>query len=177
MLHSPLKTVCSCRLLPFSIPGREQSGANPPQTRINPGFFKTFRTLPQQHLFNELHAKESSKKVRAVKKLQAERGERLGGRPPYGYRKRSNDTKEIVPDEDTAPIVQRIFELCASGKGPNQIARILTDEKVLNPSNYYYQKYGTSHRHLDTTRPYSWSGSTVTGILDNKVYLGHMPGL
>ena len=132
---------------------------------------------PIRNWANELHAKESSKKVRAVKKLQAERGERLGGRPPYGYRKRSNDTKEIVPDEDTAPIVQRIFELCASGKGPNQIARILTDEKILNPSNYYYQKYGTSHRHLDTTRPYSWSGSTVTGILDNKVYLGHMPGL
>ena len=132
---------------------------------------------PIRNWANELHAKESSKKVRAVKKLQAERGERLGGRPPYGYRKRSNDTKEIVPDEDTAPIVQRIFELCTSGKGPNQIARILTNEKVLNPSNYYYQKYGTSHRHLDTTRPYSWSGSTVTGILDNKVYLGHMPGL
>lgn len=132
---------------------------------------------PIRNWANELHAKESSKKVRAVKKLQAERGERLGGRPPYGYRKRSNDTKEIVPDEETAPIVQRIFELCASGKGPNQIARILTDEKILNPSNYYYQKYGTSHRHLDTTRPYSWSGSTVTGILDNKVYLGHMPGL
>ena len=132
---------------------------------------------PIRNWANELHAKESSKKVRAVKKLQAERGERLGGRPPYGYRKRSNDTKEIVPDEDTAPIVQRIFELCTSGKGPNQIARILTNEKVLNASNYYYQKYGTSHRHLDTTRPYSWSGSTVTGILDNKVYLGHMPGL
>ena len=132
---------------------------------------------PIRNWANELHAKESSKKVRAVKKLQAERGERLGGRPPYGYRKRSNDTKEIVPDEDTAPIDQRIFELCTSGKGPNQIARILTNEKVLNPSNYYYQKYGTSHRHLDTTRPYSWSGSTVTGILDNKVYLGHMPGL
>ena len=46
-----------------------------------------------------------------------------------------------------------------------------------NRSNYYYRKYGTSHRHLDTTRPYHWSGSTITGILDNMVYLGHMPGL
>lgn len=58
MLHSPVKTVCSCRPLPFSIPGREQSGANPPQSRINPGFFKTFRTLPQQHLFNESYARD-----------------------------------------------------------------------------------------------------------------------
>ena len=132
---------------------------------------------PIRNWANELHAKESGKKIRAVKKLQAERGKRLGGMPPYGYRKRSSDTKEIVPDEDTALIVQRIFELCASGKGPNQIAHILTEEKALNPSNYYYQKYGTSHRRLDTTRPYHWSGSTVTGILSSKVYLGHTHGL
>lgn len=30
---------------------------------------------------------------------------------------------------------------------------------------------------MDTTRPYNWSSSTVTGILNNKVYLGHMQGL
>lgn len=67
--------------------------------------------------------------------------------------------------------------LCASGKGPNQIARILREEKVLTPSNYYYQNHEKSHAKLDLTRPYAWSSSTVTGILDNKVYLGHTVGL
>jgi len=152
-------------------------GAIQPQNRMNTGFFKTFSTLPQQHLFNELHAKDTSKKVRAVKKLQAERGERLGGKPPYGYRKKAPDCKDLVPDEDTAPIVRRIFELCASGKGPNQIARIMTGEQILTPANYYYRKYGASHNGLDTTRPYDWRGSSVTAILDNKTYLGHMAGL
>lgn len=132
---------------------------------------------PIRNWANELQAKDSSKKVRAVKRIQAERGERLGGRPPYGYRKKDSTTKDIVPDEDAAPIVKRIFELCASGKGPSQIARILTQEQVLTPSNYYYRKTGASHVGLDTTRPFSWSGSTVTGIMDNKTYLGHMPGL
>lgn len=132
---------------------------------------------PIRNWANELHAKETSKKVRSVKKMQAERGERLGGRPPYGYRKKDAESKDIVPDEETAPIVQRIFELCASGKGPNQIARILTKENVLTPANYYYQKTGGSHVGLDTSRPYNWSGSSVTGILNNKVYLGHMSGL
>ncbi len=132
---------------------------------------------PIRNWANELHAKESSKKVRAVKKMQAERGERLGGRPPYGYRKKDADSKELVPDEETAPVVRRIFNLCASGKGPCQIARILTEEKVLTPANYYHQKYGKFHEGLDTTRPYSWSQNTVTGILDNKVYLGLMDGL
>ena len=132
---------------------------------------------PIRNWANELHAKDTSKKVRAVKKLQAERGERLGGRPPYGYRKKSPDSKEIVPDEETAPVVQRIFQLCAGGKGPNQIARILTGEQVLTPANHAYQKEGKSHNHVDISRPYDWSGSSVTGILDNRAYLGHTVGL
>ena len=94
---------------------------------------------PIRNWANELHAKDTSKKVRAIKKMQAERGERLGGKPPYGYKKKDKDSKEIIPDEETAPIVRRIFDLCAAGKGPNQIARILTQEQVLNPTNQYYQ--------------------------------------
>lgn len=60
---------------------------------------------PIRNWANELHAKDTSKKVRAIKKMQAERGERLGGKPPYGYKKKEKDSKEIVPDEETAPIV------------------------------------------------------------------------
>lgn len=60
---------------------------------------------PIRNWANELHAKDTSKKVRAIKKMQAERRERLGGKPPYGYKKKEKDSKEIVPDEETAPIV------------------------------------------------------------------------
>lgn len=102
-------------------------------------------------------------------RMQAERGERLGGRSPYGYRKKSPDSKELVPDEEAAAVVRRIFDLCAAGKGPNQIARILAADQVLTPSNYYYRKTGKSHKGLDTTRPYAWCGSTVTGILDSRI--------
>lgn len=132
---------------------------------------------PMRNWFNELHAKDSSKKVRAVKRMQAERGETLGGRPPYGYRKDESVRKGIVPDEETALVVQQIFSLCAGGKGPNQIAQILTQEQVLNPTNAYYRRTGAEHKSLDTTSPYRWTSSTVTSILNNKTYLGHMPGL
>mgnify|MGYP000788294125 CR=1 FL=1 len=128
---------------------------------------------PIRNWANELHAKDTSKKVRAIKKMQAERGERLGSKPPYGYRKKDAQSKEIIPDEATAPVVCPIFELCAAGKGPNQIARILTREQILNPTNQYYQATGAACNHLDTTRPYSWCGKTVANILENIFYLGH----
>ena len=125
---------------------------------------------PIRNWANELHAKDTSKKVRDVKKMQAERGERSGSKPPYGYKKKDQDSKEIVPDEVTAPVIRRIFELCAAGKGPNQIARILTREQILNPTNQYYQATGRACNHLDTTRiagaarrwPISWRTSSTS---------------
>ena len=128
---------------------------------------------PIRNWANELHAKDTSRKVRSVKRMQAENGERLGGKPPYGYRKRDDDSKRLVPDEETKGVVQRIFKLCAEGKGPNQIARILRDDHVLNPTNQYYQQTGVACTRLDTTRPYNWCGATVANILSNPVYLGH----
>ena len=132
---------------------------------------------PIRNWANELHAKDTSRKVRAVMKMKAEQGERLGGRPPYGYRKSNGDANTLVPDEDTAPVVKRIFSLCAAGNGPKRIATILTKEQVVNPSNAYYRKTGKSHRGLDTTRPCLWSSNSVTSILNNEVYLGHSVGL
>ena len=57
---------------------------------------------PIRNWANELHAKDTSRKVRAVKKLQAERGEWLGGRPPYGYRKSETTENHLEPDPEAA---------------------------------------------------------------------------
>ena len=124
-------------------------------------------------MFNEWYAKNTSQKIRSVLKAQAERGERLGSRAPYGYKKDESNPKKIIPDEETAQVVRYIFQLCASGKGPNQIARQLKQEKVLTPSHYYYQKTGIPLTNLDLAWPYRWTGQTVGRILENEVYLGH----
>jgi len=129
---------------------------------------------PFKNLFNDFYAKDTSRKIRAVKKAQAERGERVGTRAPYGYKKDENDPKrKIIPDEGAAPIVQRIFSLCAGGKGPSQIARQLKKEQVLTPGNYYYSKTGIRLTNVVTARPYDWSSRTVADILEDEVYLGH----
>lgn len=129
---------------------------------------------PFVNLFNDFYANDTSWKIRAVKKAQAERGKRVATRAPYGYKKDDNDPKrKIVPDEDVAPVVQRIFSHCVVGKGPTQIAKLLKKEQVLTPGNYYYRKTGILLTNVDTTRPYDWSGWSVADILEDEVYLGH----
>ena len=112
--------------------------------------------------------------ISCIKKIQAERGERLGGKPPYGYKKKTADSKEIVPDEETAPVVQYIFNLYAGGKGPSQIARILSDEKILTPAHYSYRTSRTMTAGMDMDRPYAWNSGTISHILCNMVYLHTM---
>ena len=97
--------------------------------------------VPFKNLFNEFYAKDTSRKIRAVKKAQAQRGERLATRPRYGYRKADGDPKKIVRDPQAADVVQKIFLLCAPGKGPSQIARLLKREQLLYPRNSYVISY------------------------------------
>ena len=128
--------------------------------------------MPFKNLFNEWFIRDTSRKIRAVLKAKAERGERLGTRTPYGYRK-DPDTKKLIVDDEAATIVRRIFAMCAGGSGPSQIARILKKEQILTPTMYAYTKYGMTHTGLDTQRPYHWSGDTVADMLENEIYLGN----
>ena len=128
--------------------------------------------MPFKNLFNEWFVRDTSRKIRAVLKAKAERGERLGTRAPYSYRKDEDDRKKLVIDEEAAVIVRRIFAMCAAGNGPSQIARILKEERVLCPSYYTYQKYRQSHAELDVEHPYNWSDIAIANLLENEVCLG-----
>lgn len=128
--------------------------------------------MPFKNLFNEWFIRDTSRKIRAVLKAKAERGERLGTRAPYGYRK-DPDTKKLIVDEEAAAIVRRIFVMCAGGSGPSQIARILKKEQILTPTMYAYTRFGMNHTCLDTAHPYNWSDSAIANLLENEIYLGN----
>ena len=128
--------------------------------------------MPFKNLFNGWFIRDTSRKIRAVLKAKAERGERLGTRAPYGYIK-DPETKKLAVDDEAAAIVRRIFAMCASGNGPSQIARILKKEQVLTPTMYAYTRYGMNHTCLDTAHPYNWSDSAIANLLENEIYLGN----
>lgn len=128
---------------------------------------------PFKNLFNEWFARDTSKKIRAVVKAKAERGERVGTSIPYGYKRDPNRKGGLLVDEETAPIVRKIFELCAQGMGPTNIGNWLKNEKVFKPTFYRYQTQGLFGAVTDIDMPYGWKAETIVKILKNEVYLGH----
>ena len=63
------------------------------------------------NIFNEMHVKDTSKKIKASNKIKSDRGQRVASRPPYGYRKSEHDKNMLLPDEETAPVVTSVSSL------------------------------------------------------------------
>ena len=126
--------------------------------------------VPMQDWFNEWHAKNTSDKVRRVFKSKGESGKPLTTNPPYGYMKDPNDKYKWIIDEPAAEIVKRIFQMCLSGMGPSQIAKKLTAEKILTPTEYWI----SIGRKCDKppSVPNHWCPAMIANILKRQEYCG-----
>ena len=123
---------------------------------------------PFRNLFNDFYARDTSKKIRAVMRSKGNAGEHLCTNPPYGYRKDPADKKKWIVDEEAAEVVKRIFDLCIAGKGPMQIAKLLTAEHILTVKAHYAQRAGKPL----PEKPYHWDPKSVAGILERPEYTG-----
>lgn len=123
---------------------------------------------PFRNLFNDFYARDTSKKIRAVMRSKGNAGEHLCTNPPYGYRKDPDDKKKWIVDEEAAAVVKKIFDLCIAGKGPMQIAKALTADKVLTVKAYYAKRDGKPM--LDNL--YRWDYKSIAGILERLEYTG-----
>ena len=100
-------------------------------------------------------------------------GKHTSSSVPYGYLKSEQDKNQWVVDPVAAPIVQRIYRMAMEGKGPYQIANILSNEHIEIPA-YYHQKLGIGlWKTREIKSPYRWGSSTIVHILTNPSYLGH----
>ena len=123
------------------------------------------------NLFNEFYSRDTSKKVKAVKRACAESGKFMGTYPAYGYKRDPEDKHHLVIDEETAPMVRRIFAMRAAGTGFRAIAVTLNEEGVLPPGALYYQRKGRSDpRNVN----HKWAETTVKALIRSEVYIGNM---
>lgn len=126
---------------------------------------------PFQFAMNEVYLRDGSRKIKDVLKMKRSRGEYCAC-PPYGYAKDPQNKDSLIPDAETAPIVQRIFQMAANGDSCRKIAMDLSAEGVIPPLKYralYRDNFSAegAARASDI-----WNYTTVKRILQNRVYLG-----
>ncbi len=134
--------------------------------------------IPEYTLFknimNEWYAKDISKKIRSSYRIKALAGQFTGGYAPYGYMKDPNNKHHLIVDEETAPVVVKIFNLIADGKSPFQVATQLKSEQILKPRAKQIQDTGRYYRELHDKYPYDWCRETIQNMLTKQEYLGHL---
>ena len=129
---------------------------------------------PFLNIMNEWYIRDSSRKVTTVLRARGMEGKHTTNNAIYGYRKSEEDKNQWVIDEEAAEVVRRIYRMSLEGKGPYEIARILSEEQIERPSYYLAKRgLGTCRSNNNTATPYVWRGATVRDILSKPEYMGH----
>ncbi len=134
----------------------------------------TMEMMPIMNIFNEWHAANTSKKIRAVRRAFAKEGIYIGKKAAYGYKMGTDKKHTPIIDEETAPIVRRIFEMYASGISPRKICEVLNGEEIPTPAIYASAKLGQKPKQKVMG---FWTPVTVREMLNKMIYLGHLPQL
>lgn len=128
--------------------------------------------VPLKNMINEAYAADISKKVKSQARQSMKDGDFIGARPPYGYKKAPDNCHKLIVNEDTAPIVQQIFEWTADGTGMNEIVKRLNEKGVLTPGHYLASIGIIKNQRLMGSG--KWQTWTVSKILADEVYTGDM---
>ena len=122
-----------------------------------------------RNYFNEWLVRDTSKKIKAVFHSKGMSGKPITSNIPYGYVKGPDGFFAI--DEETAPTIKLIFDLCLAGNGPSKIARVLSERNIPTPGTVEYQRTGSTRRYYPDY-PCRWSANTVGHILERREYIG-----
>ncbi|NBH78336.1 DUF4368 domain-containing protein [Clostridiaceae bacterium] len=126
---------------------------------------------PLQFAVNEVMLRQTSQKIKMVLNNKKANGQYCCA-APYGYKK-NHETSRLIPDELSAPIVQRIFEMAANGNSTREICRVLNGEGIIPPLKFKaLYRAGFSAKGMQRLSD-EWFNTTVVRILRNEVYLGH----
>jgi DNA invertase Pin-like site-specific DNA recombinase len=128
-----------------------------------------------QNVVNDDFCRQTSIKIRRVFNTKRANGEFIGAFAPYGYQKDPADKHHLIIDEETSQIVRQIFDWYVhDGMSKAGIVKKLNALEIPNPTEYK-KRLGFNY-----TNPHSaendgmWSAATVTRMLENQLYLGHM---
>lgn len=128
--------------------------------------------MPFKNILNEMYAKDTSNKVKSAIKTRMKDGTYIGTRPPFAYEKDPNDKHHLIIDEELAPIVKLLFQLCIEGLGCNRICDEMMKRRIPRPSAFLED--GEKYYGLTEENKYVWTHRMVLDILHNPVYCGDL---
>ena len=124
-------------------------------------------------LVNEWYLEDLSENVRMVFDLKRREGKYIGGFPIYGYRKDPADKNHIIPDRSAAEVVRQIYQWSLEGHGRQNIANLLNQQGIPNPTRYKAERGWTCNHPIKNDFGL-WNKVTVGRILTNEMYTGVM---
>ena len=124
---------------------------------------------PLRNIFNEWLVRDTSKKIKAVKRSKGMNGKPITSKPVYGYL--MDEDENFIIDEEAAPVVKQIYNLCLAGNGPTKIARMLTEQQIPTPGTLEYRRTGSTRRYHPGYEC-KWATNTVVHLLENREYTG-----
>ena len=120
-------------------------------------------------IMNEWLVRDTSKKIKAVKRSKGMSGKPVTSKPVYGYF--MDEDENFIIDGEAAPVVRQIYSLCLAGNGPTKIARMLTEQEIPTPGTLEYRRTGSTRRYHPGYEC-KWATNTVVHILENREYTG-----
>ncbi|WML43110.1 recombinase family protein [Neobacillus sp. PS3-40] len=108
-------------------------------------------------LVSRQELKAITRRLQSGRRESAKEGKSISKKPPYGYLRTENLV--LYPNPETAWVVKKMFTMMKDGFGRNAIAEELDRLEISPP---------------DPTKRKTWSPSTITAIIKNEVYLGHI---
>ena len=121
-------------------------------------------------LVNEWYLEDLSENVRMVFDLKRREGKYI---PIYGYRKDPADKNHIIPDPEAAEVVRQIYRWSMEGHGRQNIAYLLNQQGIPNPTRYKAERGWTCNHPIKNDFGL-WNKVTVGRILTNEMYAGVM---
>ena len=124
---------------------------------------------PLRNIFNEWLVRDTSKKIKAIKRSKGMSGKPITSKPVYGYL--MDEDENFIIDEEAAPVVRQIYSFCLAGNGSTKIARMLTEQQIPTPGTLEYRRTGSTRRYHPGYEC-KWATNTVVHLLENREYTG-----
>lgn len=115
---------------------------------------------------NERHVKNTSRKVKRIKRMEQENGT-LITQPPFGYTRHPLNKQMILIDEEAAAILNLEKEIYLDGNGIRRTAEILSDRGVPTPSMIDKERHESLGLVYNKKVAYQWSFGMVKDTLFN----------